>query len=127
MELPRAYHAALLATLCCAILPLVSFVVYVCLQRRWGKTANEKVMTYRVRGIPLDWNEARLGNFLEKNGVDLEVKSLALNIRGDKKMASGTVKRAPSTPPTIPGLSLDDGFHGITTFYAPSPEDHKIE
>lgn len=84
-------------------------------------------MTYRVRGIPLDWDESRLGDFLKKNDVDMKVKSMALSIRGDKQMATGTIKDAPSKPPIVPDVRLDDDFHGITTFYTPSPEDHKIE
>ncbi|KAK6850964.1 hypothetical protein PG987_000598 [Apiospora arundinis] len=196
MEFLHADYAILLATLSCAILPLFSLLIYVCLPRRWnsastqghpngsshvpvtttsptqdgakttqahGRTtngglatsnklaradnpgtslhqpiaetataahalpANKKPMTYRVRSIPLDWDETQLNNVLKDNGVDLEVKSLALDIGGDKKIATGTVERGSSNPPTVPDLSLDDGFEGITTFYAPSPEDHKID
>lgn len=126
MESLQADYAIHLATLGCAFLPLFLVVIYFHLQPR-GKTAKRKAKTYRVRGIPLDWDESRLLDFLKKHDVDMKVQSLALNIRRDKKMATGTVKDAPSKPPIVPELRLDDDFHGLTTFFAPSPEDHKIK
>ncbi|KXJ87108.1 hypothetical protein Micbo1qcDRAFT_185729 [Microdochium bolleyi] len=84
-------------------------------------------MTYRVRKIPLQWDCIRLKSRLEEDGIDMEVKSLALDIRGDKQVATGSVKDARLNPQTVKDLVIDKEFYGITVLSAPSPEDHKID
>lgn len=94
--------------------------------------------TFRVRGVPREWDPARLRSFLEEHDLHLTVKSLAPEIHG--RWSSGTVacQDAPavlSMPLNLtnsPGarrqvLTLDDDFVGMTTLFAPPDEDHRIE
>lgn len=92
-----------------------------------------KSKTYRVRGVPLDWNAEKLQSFLiEHTSYPVRVHSLFSEIR--KPSSIGTVSGIHETRknwniplPTEQHLALDDDFFGITTLYAPPPEDHRLE
>lgn len=104
--------------------------------------------TFRVRGVPPHWNIDELQSFLaEHDGpAGPTVKSLAHEIHA--RSSTGTVifqnvslptartwrisLPQPSEPSKIQPardqhLTVDDDFLGITTLYAPPPEDHKVE
>lgn len=105
--------------------------------------------TFRIRGVPLQWDAERLKSFLaEQDGsVDPVIMSLSPEIDGGS--STGTVMFAdaaslPRTlqtnsswrislprstgPPARPEyLIVDSDFHGITTLFAPPSDDHKVE
>lgn len=84
--------------------------------------------TYRLRMVPRDWDSDKLQDFLDKTGHNVSVKSLALEVKGDYKTATCTFDGPrPHTTPKLKSLSIDQDFYGLTTLYAPSPEDHEIE
>jgi hypothetical protein len=81
----------------------------------------------------------------ETNIADVSIKSLAHEANTDFQTATATLGNAPSNfrnvqswqirvpelPNTQPGakqwLVVEKDFLGITTLYAPPPDDHKIE
>lgn len=102
--------------------------------------------TFRVRGIPLDWNREQLQEFLaEYKKTNPIIESFSPEI--DNAFITATVSfedlaisaqspqtesialpQIPNTPLTRPGsLVLDKTFLGITTLYNPAREDHKVE
>jgi hypothetical protein len=104
--------------------------------------------TFRVRGVPHDWDRDRLRSSLTEQGsASPVVQSLASEIHGRSQTATVSFLNVPSQlwnlpagrtwdiPLPVPsdqlsgsrGLALDDGFLGITTLYAPPPPDHKVE
>ncbi|KAL6690585.1 hypothetical protein J3F84DRAFT_398280 [Trichoderma pleuroticola] len=105
--------------------------------------------TFRVRGVPHDWNRDRLASFLAEHGyAGPSVQSLATEIHGRSQTATVTFQDVPSqlkerlADPAkgiglyIPSsdqhnrprsLMLDTAFLGITTLYAPPPEEHKVD
>lgn len=107
-------------------------------------------MTFRIRGVPLDWDTDRVRSFLMEHypSADPIVKSLAPEIH--RRSGTATVvfldpvslpdalrtdsgwriplpKREADQPTRDEYLILDDDFHGITTLFAPPPDDHKLE
>lgn len=116
-------------------------------------TANQHLpgdkRTFRVRGVPHDWNRDRLRSFLEENGyTSPAVRSLANEIHGRSQTATVTFQGVPSqlqerlADPAkgiglyVPSsdqhsrprsLILDTAFLGATALYAPPPKDHKVE
>ncbi len=99
-------------------------------------------LTFRVRGVPIDWDIDRLKSFLadQDDSAGPIVPSLALEIHGRSRTATVAFQNVPrplqTSPigrswqiphPEAPGLSLDDDFFGITTLFAPPPQDHKVE
>ena len=104
--------------------------------------------TYRIRGVPLDWDIDQLQRHLELHEPDAQpvVKSLADEVDGFFRTATVNFLNPPSPQKTakpwyIPlpqeeedefavsslPLRLDSGFIGITTLFAPPEEDHEIE
>lgn len=103
--------------------------------------------TYRVRGVPADWDEQRLQSFLndQETVTDAAIESLAHDNNGICQVATVTfvnlpsqlqhahswsipIPRTPNTKRTRKQyLTIDKDFHGLTTLYTPSSEDHKIE
>lgn len=106
--------------------------------------------TFRVRGVPLEWDIARLQSFLvdQNDSSGLIVRSLAHEIHGRSYTATVSFQNvtrpvqtdqagdswlvdlpADSTHHTRPPqkLILDDGFLGITTLHAPPGQYHKVE
>lgn len=103
--------------------------------------------TFRVRGIPLGWDDERLESYLqEKFSSSLPTAgSVALETHG--RSLSGTVSFQ-ETPVDLQGLnpgrpfnlalprertarraylSLDADFLGMTTLFIPVDEDHRVE
>lgn len=105
--------------------------------------------TFRIRGVPHDWNRDRLGSFLEENGyTSPAIQSLANEIHGRSQTATVTFQEVPSQlkerlidpakgialyVPSSDQLSrprsliLDTAFLGVTTLFAPPPQHHKVE
>lgn len=100
---------------------------------------------FRVRGVPKDWTEEVLGSFLTEqySSEKATVESLAIETNGRSKTATISFQIVPTlladrdSKISIRGpkhqlkrgqtLTLDDGFHGMTTLYAPPSEDHRFE
>lgn len=96
--------------------------------------------TYRVRGVPADWDKQRLQSFLnDQETVTEAIESLARDNNGICQVATVTFVNLPSqrsipiprtlnTKPTRKQyLTIDKDFHGLTTLYTPPSEDHKID
>ncbi len=104
--------------------------------------------TFRARGVPLDWDKDHLRSFLsgQDDSAGPIIRSLAVEVDGRRCTATVTFQNIPrrlQTPqarrgwqislPTPsdqsnrPCLTLDDDFIGITTLFAPPPQDHKVE
>ncbi|KAK3353544.1 hypothetical protein B0T25DRAFT_214835 [Lasiosphaeria hispida] len=106
--------------------------------------------TFRMRGVPLEWDAARVLSFLTEHYGSAKpvIKSLAPEIGG--RFRTGTVVFLDAVSPpdalqtgspwriSLPrretdqatcdeSLMLDDDFHGITTLFAPPPDDHKVD
>lgn len=109
-------------------------------KRRSPPDTSNAAKTFRARGLPLDWDTARLTSFLTEQlkSDDFTVHSLAQEFHG--RTSTGTVhfSKRPSThrillpskvnqPTNRESIVLDDNFHGITTLYAPPREDHKLD
>lgn len=104
--------------------------------------------TYRIRGVPLDWDMDQLQHHLELHEPDAQpvVKSLADEIDGYFRTATVNFLNPPASEKTVRPwyiplpqaeedelavsslpLRLDSGFIGTTTLFAPPAEDHEIE
>ncbi|RYP24486.1 hypothetical protein DL765_000506 [Monosporascus sp. GIB2] len=110
---------------------------------RRGQQPPKDDRTFRLRGVPPHWNAGDVKSFLEEHyrSADPIIKSLAPEIHGQSSTSTVTFESAASLPgstrpiplPKPPGdqptrnVSLDDNFHGITTLFAPPPEDHKVD
>lgn len=113
-----------------------------------AREAANDAITFRIRGIPLNWDSERLQSFLLKreSWAGLTVGSLARETNG--RSGTGTVTFQTLPPPLQrlrtgrsyriqlpPGdqpsrkqyLVVDKDFYGITTLYSPPTEDHKID
>ncbi|KAK4446083.1 hypothetical protein QBC34DRAFT_486914 [Podospora aff. communis PSN243] len=105
--------------------------------------------TFRIRGVPLQWDAERLESFLaEQDGsADPVIVSLVPEIHGGTStgtlmfQGASSLPRALQTnsrwriplprsigPPARPQyLIVDSDFHGITILFAPPPDDHKVD
>lgn len=103
--------------------------------------------TFRVRGIPLDWDADRLQSVLKEHddAAVPVVRSLALEIHGRSLSATVNFEHLPSSLQVLArgdtwdiplhnklaarpeSLSLDADFYGMTTLFAPPMEHHKVE
>jgi hypothetical protein len=104
--------------------------------------------TFRVRGVPRGWSRDDLYSFLKgKASSEPNIGSLADEVHGRTQTATLTfqddssqlqeiltVKKLkiplhllPKRPNRAPSLVFDCDFNGITTLYAPAPEDYRIE
>jgi hypothetical protein len=105
------------------------------------KPANTQ-RTYRIQGVPNDWDKEQLRLFL----IQVEVsefpiiKSLAQEAHRRSSTATVVFQEPPKllkvplrekTMPVRPErqmcLEVDTQFFGLTTLYFPLPEDHQIE
>jgi hypothetical protein len=102
---------------------------------------------FRVCGVPLDWEEQQLLDLLaaQYGSSGPDIKSLAVEIHGRSRTATFDFQAVPHQMQTAKAswqiplpvtstqstrshtLSLDDGFLGITTLYAPPLQNHKVE
>ncbi|EHK42206.1 hypothetical protein TRIATDRAFT_14480, partial [Trichoderma atroviride IMI 206040] len=104
--------------------------------------------TFRVRGVPRGWSEDDLQSFLkEKTSSEPDIGSLATEVHRRTQTATLTfqnhssqlqeilaVKKLKITSQSLPkqstrssSLVFDCDFNGITTLYAPSLQDHRID
>jgi hypothetical protein len=102
--------------------------------------------TFRVRVVPLEWDGERLQSLLveQDSNSGPNIRSLADEVDGRSRTATITFaiiphQLLPQTNWSIPlvmaagqlnrpqTVTLDDSFLGITTLYAPPPQDHKVE
>ncbi|KAL7784567.1 hypothetical protein V8C37DRAFT_395679 [Trichoderma ceciliae] len=104
--------------------------------------------TFRIRGVPLNWDRAQLQAHLELHETASQpvVKSLAIEIDGQFKTATVNFQISPppektSKPWYMPlpeptknslavsslPLRLDRDFLSITTLFTPPVEDHKVD
>lgn len=139
MDLPNAGQLCLLAFI--AILTIVAYVWRPAVVRRPPKGGK----TFRVRGVPLEWDKTRVRSFLahQDSSAGPCIRSLANEFNGVSGTATVSFQNIPSLlRETLTGnswqllvsretsrpqqLTLDGGFLGLTTLYAPL-EDHKIE
>lgn len=113
-----------------------------------AREAANDAITFRIRGIPLNWDSERLQTFLleRESWAGLTVGSLARETNGRSGTGTGTFQTSPPSLQRLrtggsyriqlpPGdqpsrkqyLVVDKDFYGITTLYSPPTEDHKIE
>ncbi|KAK4070988.1 uncharacterized protein Triagg1_6355 [Trichoderma aggressivum f. europaeum] len=130
-----------------------SVVIYVILTMASLSTGGQNLpserQTFRVRGVPHDWNRDGLASFLAENSyTSPDVQTLANETHGRSQTATVTVQRVPSqlqerlADPVkgialyIPSsdqhsrprsLMLDTAFLGVTTLYAPLSPDHEVD
>ncbi|KAM0209843.1 hypothetical protein ACHAQD_011020 [Fusarium lateritium] len=106
--------------------------------------------TFRVRGVPLDWDAGRLETFLADHECSAGpvVRSLATEIHGRSQSATVTFQnvshhlqavhasqtrsvllpKSSGNQPSHPQyLVLDHDFFGMTTLYVPPLDDHKVD
>ncbi|KFA66966.1 hypothetical protein S40285_09524, partial [Stachybotrys chlorohalonatus IBT 40285] len=106
-------------------------------------------VAFRVRGVPLDWDEKQLLDLLAARyeSAGPNIRSLANEIHGRSRTATVAFQNTPLELqtllagdsrkirlPTAPNqstrpqsLALDHGFLGITTLYAPPSQEHKVD
>jgi hypothetical protein len=100
--------------------------------------------------VPFGWDASCLQSFLAEQGDSTGpiVRHLADEVHGRSRVATVSFQNIPGPLQTLQTarswrislpvssenqsarsqyLVLDDGFLGITTLYAPPPEDHKVE
>ncbi|KFA45618.1 hypothetical protein S40293_08631, partial [Stachybotrys chartarum IBT 40293] len=98
--------------------------------------------TFRVKGVPLDWDAERLESFLR--GTDTTSRLTVHSLLEEPRRSRGQTATLTfhHIPPQFQNLhvgqhitkvlrghrplTIDVDFHGMTTLYAPPPEDHKI-
>lgn len=103
--------------------------------------------TFRVRGIPSDWDGDRLKLFLQDQDATSNptIRSLAKEFHHRSASATVDFQVIPSSLRNLPPdktwdlplartlgmrsayLSLDADFFGLTTLFVPPKEDHKAE
>ncbi|UKZ66701.1 uncharacterized protein TrAtP1_007872 [Trichoderma atroviride] len=98
--------------------------------------------TFRVTGVPIDWDRQELQSFLENQGsvTGASIESLASEDHGGPQVATATFEdilhqydRSWSIlMPAVSNnrkqyLTIDEEFHGMTALYTPPLQDHKIE
>lgn len=136
-----------LATLIAAIIAVATFAATCRLLSNGSRhrdqaistTPTPKSLTYRIRGVPVDWDSPRLLSYLSEhvNNLSPVVKSLAKEIHGGSGTGTATFVGQPrreialqeSVNQTAQSkyLSFDKDFLGITTLYAPPVDDHELE
>lgn len=104
-------------------------------------TKPKKELTFRVRGVPNDWDGDKLESFLIERDSPARpvVKSLAKEFHGRSQTATVSFRNTFQLPlrislPTPYGqfgelqkLTLDHDFLGITSLFAPPHQNHNIE
>lgn len=155
MELIGSAHLSFLATI-----TIFTILIYYLVFRRSARStvkfkegnrvAPKETDTFRVSGVPADWDSQELQSFLQDQESIrdvVEIESLAAENEDRSQVATITFENTPSQLqhgrrwpipiPTVsdtnikPGrkqhLTIDRDFYGITALYTPSPQDHKIE
>ncbi|EJP62285.1 nacht and ankyrin domain containing protein [Beauveria bassiana ARSEF 2860] len=100
--------------------------------------ANPFPTTWQIKSVPNEWDKYRLESFLKTSlRCDVSVQSLAPSIDGRHGQATATIAaEAKLTSPRYiskiedlgsESLTLRTEFEGMTTLFAPPPEDHKLD
>ncbi|KAM0260506.1 hypothetical protein ACHAQJ_002739 [Trichoderma viride] len=115
------------------------------IQRSLRAQALPKEDTFRVSGIPDDWDRQQLQSFLknQENITNVAIESLASDIHGGSQVATVSFVNAsrqhdrrwsiliPVVSDIKPNhkqyLTVDKDFHGITVLYTPILQDHQID
>lgn len=156
MELIGSGHISFLAI---AIITAFTTVIYYLVlgqsarstvkSQETSRVAPKVTNTFRVSGVPANWDSRKLQSFLQdqESITDVEIESLASEDDGRSQVATitfanthsklqhgrrwaipiPTVSEADMKPGRKQHLTIDSDFHGMTTLFAPSPQDHKIE
>lgn len=95
---------------------------------------------YRLRGVPGNWDEHDLQTSLNDQfeGSNFTVGSLSIEHHERSKTATVNCPKGTALPQSLSLrnkasedmaviVKADTNFHGITTLYAPPPEEHMIE
>lgn len=106
-------------------------------------TPKSEYRTYRIHEVPLECDEAKLEQFLNKDQerTRFRVKSLALEYHGSHKTATVDASEGAKLPVyiNVPSdtswvadskefqLQTDDNFHGLTTLFRPPEAEHRVE
>lgn len=97
--------------------------------------------TFRIRGVPNDWDKDKLWSFLieRDSPAGPEVKSLAKEFHGRSQTATVSFRNTCQLPLRISlpaesgqmerprNVTLDHDFLGITSLFIPRQQDHKVE
>lgn len=104
--------------------------------------------TYRVRGVPIYWDENCLRTFIvsceagcgpsiESLEPEVNVQTLtgtvtfksppAALLEGDKKWELKVPKEEAESSTRRRWIEVEGDFIGLTTLFAPNPENHKVE
>lgn len=103
--------------------------------------------TFRVRGIPLGWDDERLESYLQEMFSSSVPTARSVALETHRRSLTGTVifQKTPAVLQRLnPGktfnlflpkegtarpvyLSLDVDFLGMTTLFTPVGEDHRVE
>ncbi|KAL7900031.1 hypothetical protein HDV63DRAFT_370169 [Trichoderma sp. SZMC 28014] len=101
-----------------------------------------KKSTFRITGIPIDWDHSQLQSFLENQETitSASIESLALEDHGGPQVATATfegllrqndrswsILMPASSNNRKQYLAIDEDFHGMTALYTPPLQDHKID
>ncbi|KAK8148548.1 hypothetical protein G3M48_009867 [Beauveria asiatica] len=94
--------------------------------------AGSSAKTFRISDVPNDWEKEKLGSCMGNYFQTVSIQSLAPRIDGRSGQATamldGPVQNANSNETSIiGGLQWDTDFYGMTTLFAPPPEDHKLD
>lgn len=104
-------------------------------------TQTKKELTFRVRGVPNDWDRDKLESFLieRDNPAGPVVKSLTKEFHRRSRTATVSFGNNFLLPLRISlpapygqfgelqKLTLDHDFLGMTSLFAPPQQDHKVE
>ncbi|KAM3440543.1 hypothetical protein NHJ13734_003241 [Beauveria thailandica] len=94
--------------------------------------AGSSAKTFRISDVPNDWDKEKLESCMGNYFQTVSIQSLAPRIDGRSGQATamldGPVQNANSNETSIiGGLQWDTDFYGMTTLFAPPPEDHKLD
>ncbi|QYT04741.1 hypothetical protein H0G86_011644 [Trichoderma simmonsii] len=103
----------------------------------------KRQLTFRIRGVPNDWDRGTLHSFLTEEGRigDPVIKSLAKEFHGRSQTATVDFRSDYQLPskfslptdssqhvePHICTLVLDHDFLGITSLFTPSQQGHEVD
>ncbi|KND93897.1 Kinesin light chain 4, partial [Tolypocladium ophioglossoides CBS 100239] len=111
------------------------------LKRKPVGTKPVNTKTFRIRGVPVDWDDERLESFLTEHCSPSIPKVKSLADQANDGCRDGTVmfqsadppkrillpksSRGPSSPDRW--LTLDQDFFGVTALYTPPAKDHILD
>lgn len=90
------------------------------------KKARSYRRTYRVEGVDESWDETKFKAHLEGQGLKNPIVQSFANEAGSNTKTA-TIVMDSNAPTKKLDFKLDKDFFGVTTLYAPPPEDHQVE